>query len=230
MPNFVAENPQNGRLHAFFELKTPIYTTDASRQKPIMLANAIYLRLRELFNADVGYSGLISKNPMHEQWHTYSIRKKPYSLNELSSKLDISWLDVKKAPKQDEAVGLGRNCYIFHTARHWAYVEIRKYRGKTYSIWLQCVMDHCLKLNEGITKPMQYNEIKGIAKSISRYCWKKDAYCYQEFIDRQSRKGALGGKISRRPKTTDSERTLQPWLEKGISQSTYYRWKKLGKI
>lgn len=91
-------------------------------------------------------------------------------------------------------------------------------------------MDHCLKLNEGITKPMQYNEIKGIAKSISRYCWKKDAYCYQEFIDRQSRKGALGGKISRRSKTTDSERTLQPWLEKGISQSTYYRWKKLGKI
>jgi len=86
------------------------------------------------------------------------------------------------------------------------------------------------RINEGITKPMQYNEIKGIAKSISRYCWKKDAYCYQEFIDRQSRKGALGGKISRRPKTTDSERTLQPWLEKGISQSTYYRWKKLGKI
>ena len=75
MPNFVAENPQNGRLR-IFELKTPIYTTDASRQKPIMLANAIYLRLRELFNADVGYSGLISKNPMHEQWHTYSIRKK----------------------------------------------------------------------------------------------------------------------------------------------------------
>jgi DNA-binding NarL/FixJ family response regulator len=40
---------------------------------------------------------------------------------------------------------------------------------------------------------MNYNEIKGIAKSISRYCWKKDAYCYQEFIDRQSRKGRLGG-------------------------------------
>ena len=40
---------------------------------------------------------------------------------------------------------------------------------------------------------MQYNEVKGIAKSISRYCWKKDAYHYQEFIDRQRRKGALGG-------------------------------------
>lgn len=196
MPNFVAENPTNGRLHAFFELKTPIYTTDASRQKPILLANAVYLRLRELFNADVGYSGLISKNPIHEQWRTYSIRKKPYSLNELSEKLDICWQEVKKAPKQYEAVGLGRNCYIFHSARHWAYVEIRKYRGNIYRNWLQAVIDHCLKLNEGISEPMYYNEIKCIAKSISRYCWKKDSYFYQEFIDRQSRKGAIGGKKS----------------------------------
>ena len=192
MPNFVAETPNSGRLHAFFELKTPIYTTDASRQKPIMLANAVYLRLQQLFGSDVGYSGLISKNPIHEQWRTYSLRKKPYTLTELSSKLDIDWQEAKKPPKQHEAIGLGRNCYIFHTARHWAYVEIRKYRGKTYNVWLQGVIDHCLKLNEGITEPMQYNEIKGIAKSISRYCWKKDAYCYQEFIDRQSRKGKKG--------------------------------------
>ena len=192
MPNFVAETPNSGRLHAFFELKTPIYTTDASRQKPIMLANAVYLRLQQLFGADVGYSGLISKNPIHDQWRTYSLRKKPYTLTELSSKLDIDWQEAKKPPKQHEAIGLGRNCYIFHTARFWAYKAVREYRGKTYNNWLQAVIDHCLKLNEGITEPMQYNEIKGIAKSISRYCWKKDAYHYQEFIDRQSRKGKKG--------------------------------------
>ena len=240
MPNFVAENPQNGRLHAFFELKTPIYTTDASRQKPIMLANAVYLRLRELFNADVGYSGLISKNPMHEQWRTYSIRKKPYSLNELSSKLDISWQDAKKAPKQDEAVGLGRNCYIFHTARHWAYGEIRKYRGKTYNVWLQGVIDHCLKLNEGMTEPMEYNEIKGIAKSISRHCWKKDAYCYQEIIAPQSYKAKLGNLKSiesRRKKADEMSKKAQLFKEQGwtnkkiafalkINEKTVRRWLK----
>ena len=66
-------------------------------------------------------------------------------------------------------------------------------RDRAYNVWLQGVIDHCLKLNEGMTESMEYNEIKGIAKSISRYCWKKDAYCYQEFIDRQSRKGRLGG-------------------------------------
>jgi len=63
-----------------------------------------------------------------------------------------------------------------------------------YNNWLQAVIDHCLKLNEGITEPLQYNEIKSIAKSISRYCWKKDAYHYQEFIQRQVYKGALGGR------------------------------------
>jgi hypothetical protein len=227
MPNFVAETPNSGRLHAFFELKTPIYTTDASRQKPIMLANAVYLRLQQLFNADVGYSGLISKNPIHEQWRTYSLRKKPYTLNELSSKLDIDWHEAKKTPKQHEAIGLGRNCYIFHTARHWAYVEIRKYRGKTYNVWLQAVIDHCLKLNEGITEPMQYNEIKGIAKSISRYCWKKDAYHYQEFVDRQSRKGRLGGIKSNssnggyaRSQKYDEKRLLALNLKKEGASST----------
>ena len=221
MPNFVAETPNSGRLHAFFELKTPIYTTDASRQKPIMLANAVYLRLQQLFGADVGYSGLISKNPIHEQWRTYSLRKKPYTLTELSSKLDIDWQEAKKPPKQHEAIGLGRNCYIFHTARFWAYKEVREYRGKTYNNWLQAVIDHCLKINEGITEPMQYNEIKGIAKSISRYCWKKDAYHYQEFIQRQAYKGALGGKkggIARSQKYENMRELAKNYHSQGKNQ------------
>ena len=48
-------------------------------------------------------------------------------------------------------------------------------------------------LNQGLSQPMTFGEVKGIAKSIARYCWKKDAYCYQEFVDRQARKGKLGG-------------------------------------
>ncbi|MDN8872733.1 helix-turn-helix domain-containing protein, partial [Staphylococcus aureus] len=32
------------------------------------------------------------------------------------------------------------------------------------------------------------------AKSIARWVWKRDGYAYQEFIDRQTRKGQLGGK------------------------------------
>jgi hypothetical protein len=56
---------------------------------------------------------------------------------------------------------------------------------------------------------------------------KKDGYHYQEFIDRQSKKGAIGGKISKRKPVPTSEATTKPWLALGISQSTYYRRKKL---
>ena len=194
LPNLLIENKDNGRSHIFFTLKTPIYKTDASRLKPITYANAVLRRLQSLFNADVGYSGLIAKNPLHEKWRVYTLRKTPYTLSELADKLEIDWKEANKPIKQDEAVGLGRNCFVFHTVRFWAYTAVREYRGKTYNQWLQSVIDHCLKLNEGITEPMQYGEIKGIAKSIARWVWKRDGYAYQEFIDRQTRKGQLGGK------------------------------------
>lgn len=216
MPNLLIENKDNGRSHIFFTLKTPIYKTNASKIKPIIYANAVLKRLQSLFNADVGYSGLIAKNPIHEQWRAYTLRDKPYSLNELASKLEIDWKEANKPIKQDEAIGLGRNCYVFHTARFWAYTAVREFRGKTYNQWLQTVIDHCLKLNEGITEPMQYGEIKGIAKSIARYCWKKDAYHYQEFIQRQAYKGTLGGVKSGEVRRKNSISEKKPWLELGV--------------
>lgn len=213
LPNLLVENKENGRSHIFFNLKTPIYKTNASKLKPIIYANAVLKRLQSLFNADVGYSGLIVKNPIHEQWRAYTLRDKPYSLNELADKLEIDWKEANKPVKQSDAIGLGRNCYVFHTARFWAYKAVREFRGKTYNQWLQTVIDHCLKLNEGITEPMQYGEIKGIAKSIARYCWKRDGYAYQEFIDRQRRKGALGA--SKGGKTRSS--TFESQREKALN-------------
>lgn len=236
LPNLLVENKENGRSHIFFNLKTPVYKTNASKIKPIIYANAVLKRLQLLFNADVGYSGLIAKNPIHEQWRAYTLRDKPYSLNELASKLEIDWKEANKPIKQDEAIGLGRNCYVFHTARFWAYTAVREFRGKTYNQWLQTVIDHCLKLNEGITEPMQYGEIKGIAKSIARYCWKRDPYCYQEFVQRQVYKGALGGK-ARSNKYEDKRKQALALKAKGLNNTqiakeldvdrkTIHRWLK----
>ncbi|MFK7065282.1 replication initiation protein [Acinetobacter baumannii] len=194
LPNILVENKHNGRAHLFYQLQKPVYKTDASRLKPIAYLNAATQRLQALLNADVGYVGLIAKNPLNKQWRAYTLRDKPYSLNELASKLEIDWKQINKPIKQNEAVGLGRNCYLFHTARLWAYVAIRKHRGATYNQWLQSVLDHCLKLNEGITEPLGYNELKGIAKSIARWVWKRDPHCYAMFIERQSIKGRKGGK------------------------------------
>ena len=218
LPNLIIENKENGRSHAIYQLKTPVFKTDASRQKPIIYLNAIQRTLQHVLDADVNYTGMICKNPLNERWRTSTLRHTPYSLDELANKLEIDWKQISKPIKQDEAVGLGRNCYIFHKARHWSYVAIRKHRGATYNQWLQSVLDHCLKLNEGITEPLGYNEVKGIAKSISRYCWKRDAYCYQEFIDRQTRKGQLGGKA--KGKAYNAKRTQAVQLkEQGLNNS-----------
>ena len=194
LPNLIVENKENGRSHAIYYLKTPVFKTDASRQKPIIYLNAIQRTLQHVLDADVNYTGLICKNPLNDRWRTNTLRQTPYTLDELANKLEIDWKQISKPIKQNEAVGLGRNCYLFHTARLWAYVAIRKHRGATYSIWLQSVLDHCLKLNESITDPLGYNEVRGIAKSISRYCWKRDPHCYAMFIERQTLKGRKGGK------------------------------------
>lgn len=220
LPNLLVENPKNGKAHLLFHLKTPIYTTDASRPKPIIYANAILKRLQTLLDADLGYSGLITKNPLSSEWRAYTLRSKPYSLNELARNLDLSWKDVNQPIQKDEASGLGRNCYVFHTARHWAYIEIRKYRGSAYPVWMECVFKHCQSLNNGLTSPLSYNEIKGIAKSISRYCWKNDAYCYQEFIDRQTRKGKLGASKGGLARSLNYQDLREQALEMKLSGET----------
>ena len=108
--------------------------------------------------------------------------------------------------------------------RKWAYTAVRAHRGGIYSSWLEEVTKRCLSVNEAFLEALPYSEIKATAKSIATYCWKKDAYCYQEFIDRQARKGAVGGKKSKgggRPSLGE------PWIEMGISRRTWFR--KFGK-
>lgn len=234
LPNLIIENKNNGRSHAIYQLETPIYKTDVSRQKPIIYLNAIHRTLQHVLDADVNYTGLICKNPLNDRWRTNTLRHTPYSLDELANKLEIDWKQISKPVKLDDAVGLGRNCYLFHTARHWAYVAIRKYRGATYNTWLQSVLDHCLKLNEGITEPLGYNEVKGISKSIARYCWKRDPHCYQEFIDRQTRKGRKGGKakgLAYTEKREQADQLKQLGLNNtqiakqlSVSRMTIFRW------
>lgn len=193
-PNLIVENPENGHAHYVYQLKTPIYNTDASKPKPIEYGNAVYTALREVLNADKGYTGLITKNALHKHWRTHVLRSEPYSLNQLAERLELTSREIKKPIKPDEAVGLGRNCCVFHTVRKWAYIAIRKHRSSTYNQWLDAVLNECVSLNNQFTLPMNHNEVKGIAKSIARWVWKRDPHCYAMFIERQSMKGRNGGK------------------------------------
>ena len=193
-PNLIVENPENGHAHYIYQLKTPIYNTDASKPKPIEYGNAVYNALREALNADVSYTGLITKNALHKHWRTHLLREQPYTLNQLAERLDLTSREISKPIQPDDAVGLGRNCCVFHTVRKWAYIAIRKHRSSTYNQWLDAVLNECVSLNNQFTLPMNHNEVKGIAKSIARWVWKRDPHCYAMFIERQTMKGRNGGK------------------------------------
>lgn len=233
-PNLIVENPENGHAHYIYKLHTPIYQTNASNDKPIKYGNAVYTALRTALDADINYSGLITKNAVHEHWRTHVLREQPYTLDQLSERLDLTTRQINKEIKVDEAVGLGRNCCVFHTVRHWAYVEVRQYRGKQFNPWLESVIAQCCSVNAQFSVPMQYNEVKGIAKSIARWVWKRDNYNYHEFIDRQTRKGSLGGKA--KGKLYDAKRTQAERLKAkgmnhtqiakqlGVARYTVIRW------
>lgn len=118
-----------------------------------------------------------------------------------------------------------QRCTLFDTVRHWAYSAIRGHRGKTWEQWYHFVLKHAQSVNMMFSEPLPYSEVKATAKSIAKYCWKRDAYHYNEFIYRQALKGSKGGKVSKRKPVATSEQSLKPWQELGISRATYYRKK-----
>ena len=211
-PTWIAKNPKNCHAHIGYMLATPVCTTHRARQNVIEYLAKIEQAYGLALGADRGYSGLITKNPCHRTWENHIFGVEPYELNYLADFVELQELktDLK------EVSGLGRNCMMFDTVRKWAYKAIREHRGSTFDVWLGEVLKMAINANGAFIEPLPYSEVKATAKSIARYCWKKDGYHYQEFIQRQSYKGALGGRPS----------LGEPWKELGISRATYFRRKK----
>lgn len=223
-PRWTSQNPKNGHAHIVYELKTPVCTSEHGSRKALEYLAKIQAGLVRATRADVGYTNFITKNPMHEHWRTEVWTKEAYELNYLAD-----FVDLRPLTATEKEYGLGRNCTLFDTVRHWAYSAIRGHRGKTWEQWYQSVLKHAQNANMMFLEPLPYSEIKATAKSIAKYCWKRDAYHYNEFIYRQTIKGSKGGKVSKRKPVATSEQSLKPWEVLGISRATYYRKKQKNK-
>lgn len=214
-PNFLVINPKNYHAHVFYELSTPVYTTNFARDKPLRYLASIEYALREIWQADRGYSSLISKNPLHESWKLVQLRQEPWNLGELAD-----WLTLpSKLPKQAKSVGLGRNCTLFDMLRYWAYDNVLSYRiSGSYEQWHRAVLATAESFNS-FPEPLGINEVTNTAKSVAKWVWTHytKRMSDEEFSARQSARGKLGG----RPKTTTAEG--KPWEAEGISRRTWYR-------
>lgn len=186
-PTWTTQNPTNGHAHTVYALKTPVCTTEYGSKKALNYLAKVQAGIARKLGADTGYSGLITKNPLHRGWRTTIWNTEPYELGDLAEFVDLLPLTEK-----EQQIGLGRNCTLFDTVRKWAYRAVREHRGGKWGDWYTEVLKHALNANTAFLEPLPYSEVRATAKSIAKYCWQNDTTIYNQFRDRQSVRGSKG--------------------------------------
>ena len=230
-PTLTITNPNNGHAHLLYALKTSIRTAPDGKMKPLRYAAAVENALRKKLEADSGYSGLICKNPNHSHWKIAVWQPELYTLDWLADSLDLNAANDKEIL---DDYGLGRNCALFDRTRKWAYRAIRQ-GWPEYDKWLIACYQRATMYNLQLDNPLMDREVMSIAKSIAK--WTSSVFTkssFELFVNKthaseiQSKRGAKS-KGGGRYKDANSNESLKPWNELGVSRATFYR-KKLGEI
>lgn len=222
-PSWVAENPVNGHAHVAYVIHEPVTTTEFSRRKPLYFLNDVGEGLRRSLDGDVGYSGFMTKSPVHEDWKTYWGPEEAYELGELAEFLRESGFmppfGWHKRIKH-EPVGLGRNCTLFETVRQWAYPEINNHWGDPEGL-ANAIEVAALQMNVDLftDNPLPSPEVMQIARSVSRWIVRKSkmwrdgqAASDARFSARQSKRGTKGGLRSGEARRKEKEVWMQEAL------------------
>lgn len=192
-PNLIVRNLENRRAHVSYAIES-VCTSEAARPGPMAYAQAIQAAYCEKLKADPGYTGLITKNPMHEDWHVWELHSHVYKLGELAGYVELKkqYWTRKRAANLDH-YGLGRNCALFHRLRFWAYDWIVFYRdeeGMVFIEWMEIVLCKAVEFNI-FPQPLPYGEIKSTAKSVGKWVWEK--YFPK---GKRKRRGAMASELS----------------------------------
>jgi hypothetical protein len=217
LPTVVTENPGNGHAHAIWALTAPVATTEYAHRRPLALAAAVTEGLRRSVDGDPAFGGLITKNPLNQDWIAHWVTNHTYGLKELAGHLDdadlmppASW----RRARRRNPVGLGRNCCLFETARTWAYREARHHWGDPDGLH-RAITTTVRDLNQNFSDPLPSSETRAIATSIHKWIttksriWKDGPATYEAtFITIQSARG----KKSRASRWSASEKRIEAFL------------------
>lgn len=198
-PSWVSVNRENGHAHLVYGLSAPVLIDGmGARDAPIRLLCSIEAMIRALLQADQGFSGLITKNPIHPLWKTLRGPQLFYDLHELAESLPGLEKFRPKARRVEE-VGLGRNVTLFDHLRHWAYRNVRQYKGgglSAWNAWLSQCNTRALVRNGDFPYPLDGREVWHVAKSVAK--WTYERFDIQasdaRFSKLQAHRGSLGGK------------------------------------
>ena len=232
-PTMTITNPENGHAHLLYALKNSIRTAPDGKMKPLKYAAAVENALRKKLDADVGYAGLICKNPNHGHWKIAVWQPELYTLDWLADSLDLNAANDKEIVAD---YGLGRNCTLFDKTRKWAYRAIRQ-GWPEFSQWLDAVIQRVEMYNASLPVPLSPAECRAIGRSIAKYTHRNfTPETFAQYVadthtpEIQAARGRKGGSKSKRSTVATSARTLKPWEALGISRAWYYQLKKRGLV
>ncbi len=204
-PSWTTINPDNEHAHLAYGIQAPVLVDGlAARDAPLRYLCAIESMMREKLGADQGYSGLITKNPAHEQWETLIGPTEFYDLAELAAYLP--GIEKYRPKGRVEEVGLGRNITLFDALRKWAYTGIRQYWGgglQGWNAWLSATNSRALVYNADFKTPLGGREVWHIAKSVSKWTWRN--FSAEGFSQWQAQAGKKGGVASGKARAAASE-------------------------
>lgn len=191
-PTWVARNPVNGHAHLAYGLAVPVPTSDAARAAPLNLAAAIQAAFNARLDADIHYTGLICKNPLHPSWEVlWHCRGETdlYALHDLADYVDLRGLKKNRNAHLEGA--LGRNCALFHSLRMWAYKAVRScWRPGGISDWQARVIAQAHAFNT-FREPLPAKEVRTTARSVADWVWQR--FTPVEFRAVQGRRGRRKG-------------------------------------
>ncbi|GKW44270.1 replication initiation protein [Pectobacterium carotovorum] len=220
-PTLTITNPENGHAHLLYALKTSIRTAPDGKMKPLKYAAAVENALRKKLDADVGYSGLICKNPNHGYWKIAVWQPELYTLDWLADSLDLNAANDKEIVTD---YGLGRNCTLFDKTRKWAYRAIRQ-GWPEYEQWLQACYERAIAYNLQFPFPLDESEVKGISNSIAKWTIKNfSEYSFDDFV-KKTHAPEIQSLRGKKSKGGGRPSLGEPWIIMGVSRRTYFRMK-----
>lgn len=167
-PTIITTNRANGHAHYLYELITPVAYHPSANAKPQEYFEAIELEMTRQLKADMAFTHTLTKNPLHERWIVETLPTK-YHLSDFTEYFDLPAHGWKK-PDADKCGINGRNDELFHTLRLWAYSQVKQHGLE--DVWHNTVLGQAQAINASFQTPLQFNEVRSTAKSVSMWVWK----------------------------------------------------------
>ena len=211
-PNVIVQRRASGNCHVSWFLGSPVHRGEGAGWKPQYALARVSEFYRARVEADPGYGGVLSLNPMHSghrgAFRTWWGRRDPYTLDELAEVIPFGW----RVPTL-KRTGIGRNVDLFRAAMR----ESGKPRN-----WGKDVTALLVALNEVLEAPLDHAEALAIAGSVNRIQRANldSGQTQRKFAFIQSCRGKRSGAARR--KGTPLEHDSEPWQALGISRRTWY--------